>query len=84
LVIEKTYQDIKNLPFVLTTNELALIMRYTPYHLRRLIKQNRLGIPYFKTGHRFLFRRDDVCEWLGNPNAASPNQNSQLGDENEK
>lgn len=48
---------------LLTTEELAEIL-HTSWRTLARWRSERIGPPYVRAGHRILYRRSDVDEWL--------------------
>ncbi len=49
----------------LTLKEASRFLKISTSTLNRLIRQN--GIPSYKIGHRRLFDKDELIEWVRNP-----------------
>jgi len=62
--------DLKQMPFLLTTKEVANVLRTSRKAIYSMVERGQLpGIT--RIGKRLLFRRDDLIEWLEERRALS-------------
>lgn len=58
-----TYYDESQLPLIMTTYEVSILLRCSEEYIRRLARNGE--IKYIKNGKNLVFRKNDVLDYLG-------------------
>lgn len=58
----KTYYNEKELPLIMTTFEVSMLLRCLEEYVRRIAHEGR--IPFQKNGKNMVFRKRDVLSYL--------------------
>jgi excisionase family DNA binding protein len=70
---EDTHAPLPDLPWLLTVDDVAALLRTTPKGIYIMAARGLLpGIT--RIGRRVLFRRDDLLHWLRQKSAPSPKE----------
>ena len=73
---EDAQNDTRGLPEIMTADECAAYLRFTPDHVRRLARQGK--IPAHKVSNEWRFSRRQVLAWV---EAGCPPQPRRLTDD---
>lgn len=58
-----TYYDESQLPLIMTTYEVSILLRCSEEYIRRLARNGE--IKHIRNGKNLVFRKNDVLDYLG-------------------